>query len=162
MVGWSEEPALEGMSNAVSLRVTETASGRGVESIDQTLRVTVIFGAIENVYEPELRAVRGQAGAYTAAMIPTRAGDYIFRFKGRIEDLVVDESFESGPQRFDPIAAPDELQYPDRIGGTSALIDRIRSLEERLDLWRFAAIGAGGLALTSGVLALAALARTRR
>lgn len=162
VVGWSEEPALEGVPNAVFLRVTETASGRAVEGLEATLSVTVTFGGITEVHEPQLRAVRGTPGTYTAPMIPTRAGDYTFRFAGRVEDLAVDERFESGPQRFDPIRAAGDLQYPDKIGGMSGLADQVASLDERLQLWRFAVIGAGGFSLTAMVIAIAALVRTRR
>lgn len=162
VVGWSEEPALEGQLNPVFLRVTETASGRGVEGLDKTLRVTVTFGAIAQRHEPALRAVRETPGAYMAPMIPTRAGDYTFRFEGKVEDLAIDERFESGPQRFDPIRAPEDLQYPDRAGSAAALARELRSLDERFGLWRFAVIGAGSLALTALALSVAALVRMRR
>lgn len=162
VVGWNIEPALEGSPNGVLIRVNETTGGRAVSGVEQTLKLEVTYGGLRTAFTPALAPVRSAPGSYIAEIIPTRAGDYTFRFSGKIEDLVIDERFESGPGRFETVRVPDDLQYPDRDGSASALAREMRALDERVQLWRFAVLGAAGLAVTAAVLALAALVRTRR
>lgn len=161
-VGWRDEPALEGVMNAVELDIHETATRKRVERLTRTLRVLVSFGGLSQTFEPTLRAVHGEAGAYLGDLIPTTTGDYTFRVVGTIEDLKVDERFESGPGRFDPVRAPDTLQFPDRIGGPGATARELRSLSDQIQVWRVVALVAATTALASTGLAIASLRRTRR
>ncbi|MCX6024604.1 MAG: hypothetical protein NTZ05_23310, partial [Chloroflexi bacterium] len=62
-----------------------------------------------------LKARFGMKGAYTADLIPTKAGAYIFHFTGTINGQQVTEKFESGPGRFNDVQAPTALQFPEPV-----------------------------------------------
>ncbi len=153
-VGWHDEPAIEGIMNAVEVEVHETASGKGVEGLTRTLRVVVSYGGLAQTFEPTLRAVGGEPGSYLGDLIPTAPGDYTFRVVGTIEELKVDERFESGPGRFDPVRSPDALQFPDRVGSAGALAREIRALNDQLQFWRLVTVGAVAIALVATGVAL--------
>lgn len=156
-VGWRDEPALEGMLNAVQVEVKETATGQGVEGSEKTLRVVVSFGGGIQTFEPVIEPVFGQAGTYAGAIIPTRSGDYLFRVTGKIGQQNVDERFESGPGRFDVVRSPSTLQFPDQAGTAGALGREQRATREIAEQTRLIAIGGLTLAIVSVALALLAL-----
>lgn len=153
-VGWRDEPALEGALNAVQVEIRETATGKGIEGLTNTLRVLVSFGGSGQTFEPTLEATAGEPGTYTGAIIPTRIGDYIFRVTGTIDRLTFDERFESGPGRFGVVRSPSSLQFPDQIGSDPALA---RDLADQTRLVAYAALGVGLAAL-----AVVVLSRRRR
>jgi len=159
-VGWRDEPALEGMLNAVQVEVRETATGHGVEGSEKTLRVLVSFGGGIQTFEPVIEPVFGQAGTYTGAIIPTRSGDYLFRVAGKINQQNVDERFESGPGRFDVVRSPSTLQFPDQAGTAGALGREQRATREIAEQTRLVALG--GLTLSVVAVSLALLALRRR
>lgn len=159
-VGWRDEPAIEGIMNAVEVEVHETASGKGVQGLSRTLRLLVSYGGLTQTFEPTLRPVGAEAGSYLGDFIPTASGDYTFRVVGTIEDLKVDERFESGPSRFDPVRPPDTLQFPERVGSAGALAREVRALNDQVQAWRLVTVGALGLALAAGVALM--LIRGRR
>ncbi|MDO8530842.1 MAG: hypothetical protein Q7T26_01540 [Dehalococcoidia bacterium] len=121
VVGFFEEPALEGQPNGVGLRVTDTSvtPPRSVEGVEKTLKVTVSQGPASK--EMALQTVFGQPGSYRTVFIPTRPGRYIFQFTGDIEGAKVDQRFESGPGRFSDIEAADPLQFPQQVPGGLAV-----------------------------------------
>lgn len=111
IVGWMGEPSLVGQPNGIDLRISKTADGSPVEGAEKTLKAAIAFGGGQA--KPfTLRTVFGKPGAYTADVIPTKAGSYIFTFTGTLEGTQVNEKFESGPGRFDDAQATDALQFP--------------------------------------------------
>src|ERR671933_347783 len=90
VVGWIGEPALQGEPNGIDLRITDKASGQPVEGAEKTLKASVAFGGGQPKEFP-LRARFGQKGAYTADLIPTRSGTYLFTFSGTINGQNVNE-----------------------------------------------------------------------
>ena len=153
VVGWLGEPAFVGAQNAVDLRVTDTRATppRNVEGLEKTLTVEVFQGGSTTPFRASFRTRFGVPGAYAADVLPTREGNYRFVIKGKIETLDVNETFESGPGRFDEIRPVTALQYPDRVPAGVELartLEDIRSTGEQLRI----------IAIVALVLALASLA----
>ncbi|HVF36276.1 MAG TPA: hypothetical protein VND91_13215, partial [Candidatus Saccharimonadia bacterium] len=117
VVGWLDEPAFAGIANAVDLRVTDTRAtpASAVEGLERTLSVEVFQGGLTTPFASTFRARFGVPGGYAADIVPTRAGSYRFVITGRIGDLNVNETFESGPGRFDEVRAQGALQYPVQV-----------------------------------------------
>jgi hypothetical protein len=113
--------------------------------------VEVYQGGSVTPYRAAFRARFGVPGAYAADIVPTREGDYRFVVKGKIETLDVNETFESGPGRFDEIRPLTALQYPDTVPAGVALaraLEEIRSTGEQVRI----------IAILALVVALAAIA----
>ena len=153
-MGWRDEPALEGAVNAVYLEVQESASSKPVEGLAKTLRVQVSFGGGAQVFEPVLHPSAETPGAYVGDIIPTRAGDYIFHLTGTIGDLKVDERFETGPGRFDPVSSPTSLQFPDQLGSDANLAGDLQAVRDSDGVTRLIAIGAVLIGLASAGVVL--------
>ena len=137
VVGWLEEPAFSGVANAVDFRVMDTRStpAKPVEGLEKTLTVQVFQGGSTTPYNAPFRTRFGNPGAYAADIIPTREGSYRFVIKGKIETLEVNETFESGPGRFDEIRPITQLQYPDKVPAGAELgrtLDDIRSTTDQV------------------------------
>lgn len=162
VVGWNVEPALEGEANAVFLRVTETGSGRAVEGLESTVKVAVTYGGSTKTFEPALRALRGTPGSYIADIVPTRAGDYIFRFQGKVETTDLDQRFESGPGRFNPIVAQTDLQFPEKVSSPLELSRQSRAAIDYAETTRTFFIGSLALSGMAALLAGTALVQVRR
>src|SRR2546425_653260 len=111
VVGFIGEPAIVGEPNGIDLRITDKASGQPVEGAEKTLKASVQYGGGQP-RELALRARFGMKGAYTADLIPTRAGAYSFTFTGAVGDEPVDQKFESGPGRFNDVEDAAKLQFP--------------------------------------------------
>ena len=159
-MGWRDEPALEGAANAVYLEVRETATGKPVDALAKTLHVQVAFGGGGQTFEPILRALADTPGAYVGDIIPTRAGEYRFHLTGTIVDVPVDERFETGPGRFDPVTTPTAVQFPDQVGSAADTARAARTARETADQTRVLAIAA--VALAGIALVLSGLAARRR
>src|SRR5688572_18418633 len=101
VVGWLEEPSFVGVTNAVSLAVTDTriTPAKPVEGLEKTLTVQVYQGGSTTAFSPAFRTRFGVPGSYAADIIPTREGSYRFVITGKLETLDVNETFESGPGR---------------------------------------------------------------
>ncbi|HXG41590.1 MAG TPA: hypothetical protein VNL95_02565 [Dehalococcoidia bacterium] len=127
IVGFMNEPAIAYYPNALDLRVQD-ASGQPVTGLEQTLRAEVIVGGGAQRRALELEPAFNQPGRYFGYFIPTLPGDYTFRIYGQVGGQTVDESFTSGPGRFDPAADPAELQFPRQMPTT---IDLQQSLAQR-------------------------------
>jgi hypothetical protein len=119
VVGWIVEPAYVELPNGVDFRVTNAATKQPIEGLDKTVKVEVTKGGTKKTYD--LRARFGQPGAYTADIMPTSTGDYSFRFTGEIEGVRIDETFESGPGRFNTIQALSTTQFPAPLPSTGEL-----------------------------------------
>lgn len=126
IVGFIDEPALLEEPNGIDLRVTNRQTNAPVDGLEKTLKADVTVGAQTRTFE--LRARYGQKGAYTADLIPTRAGTWSFRFHGTINGVAVDERFESGPGRFNDVQPKAELQFPVREPSIAELTQQVVQL----------------------------------
>ena len=142
VVGWLQEPAFAGVANAVDVRVTDTRSTppKPVEGLEKTLTVEVFQGGSTMPFSAPFRTRFGSPGAYAADILPTRAGDYRFVVKGKIETLDLNETFESGPGRFDEIRPVTQLQYPDKVAAGADLTRALEDLRSTADQVRIIAI----------------------
>jgi hypothetical protein len=128
VVGWVTEPAYVNLPNAVDLRVSRTADGSPVTGLEQTLKVEVTHGSKKT--EVALRPRFNTPGAYDGRMVPSAVGDYSFRFFGTIEGLQVNETFTSGPNTFNSIAALEG--WPNPLPSSQQLDETIKGLEQRI------------------------------
>ena len=152
VVGFNEEPALQGQPNGMQVTITvPSEGGRAVEGLADTLRASVALGGGQPREFP-LRAVFGQAGRYVADFIPTRSGTYIFTFSGSIEGNPVNERFESGPGRFDDVKAVDQLQFPEAVPPGNEVARVARTADDRAAAAEEAASTARGLAIAGLVV----------
>lgn len=158
VVGWLNEPALVGQTNAATILVRDTrvtSSVRPVEGLEKTLTIRVAAGGLAETYTGTLRTVPGQAGLYALQLIPTVSGSYTYRITGKVEDLDVNEAFESGPGRFNDVEPQSALQYPAKVPVASELTQRLEAIERSMTVTQVAAAGAVLLALAALGLALA-------
>ncbi len=149
VVGFINEPALQGEPNGIDLRITDKATQQPVEGAEKTLKASIAFGGGQ-AKELPLRARFRMPGSYIADVIPTRSGTYIFTFAGDVGGQAVSERFESGPGRFNDVEAATTLQFP--VSEPSAL-----ELQRSLDEARQQAATASTMAmvgLVSGLLGL--------
>ncbi|HZR98844.1 MAG TPA: hypothetical protein VFE37_09070 [Chloroflexota bacterium] len=112
VVGFLKEPAVEGDTNGIDLRVSK-AGDQPVEGLEKTLKAEVIVGGA--TLPLELKPRFRTPGAYDADFVPTRPGGYTFHFSGTVEGQPVDERFESGPGRFNDVQAVAPMQFPDKV-----------------------------------------------
>ena len=135
VVGFSSEPAYEGQMNGVQLRVREGEgeSAVPVEGIDVTLEVEVTHVASGVSEVMTLRPVFGDPGHYRNHWVPTAPGDYRFRFFGTIGDVQVDETFESGPDTFNPVEPADALYFPEDVPASRELEGAVRGAQSAAD-----------------------------
>lgn len=183
VVGFQGEPAYIEEPNGASVTVART-DGQPVEGLEKTLKVEVTTGGDSRTFE--LKRVFNRPGAYVAEFIPTKTGPFTFRFFGKIEDLDVNERFESGPNRFDEVKAKKDLQFPAAVptnGELAAQVQQARPAEgpqspgaptadevkralDRADSARTTAFVVGGAGVIFGLLGLGlavfALAGRRR
>lgn len=111
VVGFLQEPAVQGQLNGVDLRVTNIETNQPVIGLEKTLKVRVRAGGGPEK-EFDLQPRFNMPGAYAAYFIPSRAGGYVFTFVGTIDGQQVNESFQSGHGRFDDVAPLDEVTFP--------------------------------------------------
>lgn len=134
------------------LEVVDAHSRAPVDHLEKTVQVEVIVGGAVARRTFDFEPVPQEAGHYQAAFIPTAAGDYTFRVFGTIGSTKVDERFESGPGRFDPVVSNSALQFPKPVTTTDELAARI----DQLQLIAIAGlvIGSAGLIVAIGSLML--------
>lgn len=153
-VGWTGEPAYQGQRNGIALSIVNRDTNQPVEGAEKTLKAEILFGGQKR--EVALRAVFRQPGQYTADVIPTRDGDYRFRFFGNIEGQAVDEVFDSADGKFDGVQKTDALYFPG--GDTSTqLAQTVQAAEQQAaQSQTFGILGLvlGALGLVAGGAAL--------
>ena len=155
VVGFLNEPALADQPNGVDLRVTNTETKEPVNGVEQSLSVEVMAGG--RTLPLKLRAVFGQPGKYAADFVPTRPGQYTFRFVGHIEGTPVDQRFESGPGRFNDVESVAGLQFPERGISTVEASQQLQALQAQAaqaQLVGFAGLAVGILGLLAGGFAI--------
>src|SRR5262245_24353017 len=114
VVGFLVEPALEGLKNGVDLRVLHAETEAPLEGLQDMLQVEVTHVPSTAGKVLKLRSIYRTPGHYTADLIPTAPGQYRFRFFGNIQDMTVQETFDSksGGGQFDDVVSSADLQFP--------------------------------------------------
>jgi hypothetical protein len=108
VVGFLDEPAIQGDTNGISLEVTK--ADKPVTGLDLTLKAEIIVG--DQKKEVALSPVWKTDGSYEAVFIPTQPGDYAFRFFGTVDGTTIDETFTSSPNGFDSVAPRTDYEFP--------------------------------------------------
>lgn len=157
IVGWVNEPAVAGQSNGLDLMVTETAGDKAVQGLERTLTAEVITGGGAKTRRLELEPDADRPGHYTSGFVPTRVGDYTFHISGMAGTTKVDEKFESGPNRFDPVTDIVGLEFPDQVPSSGDLARQLADANTKLTI----AIAIAALALVVSVASLVPALRRR-
>jgi hypothetical protein len=157
IVGWVTEPAIVGQSNGLDLTVTETDGDKAVSGLEKTLVAEVITGGGAKTRRLELAPDGDQPGHYTSGFVPTRVGDYTFHISGMAGTTKIDEKFESGPNRFDPVTDIVGLEFPDQIPSTADLAQQLADASTKLTI----ALAIAGLALVLSVASFVPALRRR-
>lgn len=146
VVGFLNEPSIANQPSGLDLTVkfyangqvptsegdeAAEAAGQPVEGLDKTLNAEVIVGGAAKKMQLTLEPAFNNPGHYEGHFIPTAPGDYTFHISGKVQDKDVDESFSSGPQTFDPVDDPADLQFPDKLSTTAELQSSITALQNK-------------------------------
>ncbi len=110
VVGWTGEPAFEGEKNGIDLRIFVRDTNEPVSGAEKTLKAEVTFGGQRK--EVPLRAVFQQPGRYSGDLVPTKEGDYRFRFFGTIDSDEVNQTFDSADKKFNGVESIKGIQFP--------------------------------------------------
>jgi hypothetical protein len=132
VVGFLTEPAFEGLKNGVDLRVLQADSEAPVEGLQDTLQVEVTHVPSTVRKNLKLRTIYRNPGHYTADLIPTAPGQYRFRFFGNIQELAVQETFDSksGGGQFDDVESSVDLQFPVRLPEIREMANALRGAQQ--------------------------------
>jgi hypothetical protein len=149
VVGWLNEPAFQGFANGASVRITDPRlnPAKAMEGLAEAITIEVRSGGLSTTFTGKTRAVFGQPGLYSLDVIPTAGGAYTFQIKGKIETLEFNEKFESGPGRFNDVAAQNALQYPAKAPVAADLAERLDAIDRQLGSLQVIAIVAIVLAI---------------
>ena len=153
--GQQDRIGVNGLANSLTVEVTHLAADMSASGTSRQMALSPL---------PE-----GE-GRYVAPFIPTVPGPYRFRFIGTIDGMAIDESFTSGPGRFDDVRSAAEAQFPRAVpsareiaGVATAAQQQARDASDAsATAMTIAIVGVvvGGLGLlTGGVLALSAFRR---
>lgn len=134
-VGFLNEPTYTDQANGVSLTVTEKGTDKAVEGLQDTVQVEVTAAGEHRTLRFEATE---QAGQYVAGFVPTRATTYAFRIFGKMGSTDVNETFESGPGRFDEPQSVTTAQIPAK----SETDQRLLNLQSAVDQTRLIALAA--------------------
>jgi hypothetical protein len=107
--GWRIEPTYTGIFNGPELTIQRTETMEPVTGAADTLLIEVTFGGQSKMLR--LRETE-EPGHYTADLIPTRPGDYSFRVYGTVEDLPIEETFNSADGGFNTVNPIEDIQFP--------------------------------------------------
>ena len=157
VVGWASEPAVVAQSNGLDLTVTDVSSGKGVDGLEKSLKAEVITGGGAKTRSLELAPDGDQPGHYTSGFVPTRVGDYTFHISGTAGATKIDEKFESGPNRFDPVSDSIGLEFPDQIPSSGDLARQLADANTKLTV----AIAIAAVALIVSIGSLVPALRRR-
>lgn len=157
-VGWVNEPALVGQSNAVQLVIHDHDESPVTDLGPDDLTVVVSTGGQDSaalLLTAAFDAEEGEGplGEYRATLIPTAPGDYTFHLVGKIHDTAVDESVASGEETFDPVVGSTDLEFPVKQPTLTEVGTRLDRIDGRIAALQSAAPGSDALAATSAAAA---------
>jgi hypothetical protein len=160
IVGFLVEPAFEGLKNGVDLRVFEAVSDAPLEGLQDTLQVEITHVPSKVGKVLPLRTIYRDPGHYTADLIPTAPGQYRFRFVGSIQDMAVQETFDSksGGGQFDDIESSGDIQFPVRLPEIREIANVVRGVQQGTQQAHNVALQAQQRGATTWPLTLVALA----
>lgn len=155
LVGFGTEPAFENEPNAAALTLTRGEDRPVVRGVD--LEVEIAFGGQTTTMELEpgfVVGAFGEPGLYEADFVPTRPGQYTFRFTGTVGDREIDEEFVSGPDTFSDVTARAESSFPVADPSNAELAGRLEQETGRLRELAAAAADDADRARTLALIAL--------
>lgn len=163
VVGFLNEPAIEGQVNGLDLTVTDLsnkdASGNGapVMGLEKTLKAQVL---VPNGAMKELPVVArfGLPGKYAAYLVPTAPGTYMYHISGTINEQKIDETFTSGPNTFSDVNPLASVQFPNQVSVPANLqsqLDSAKSSANTARIFGIAGLIVGILGLAAGGVSLA-------
>lgn len=164
VVGWVTEPAYVGYPNAVQLRLSNTAGDPITDLGADELQVEVSFGG-QKTAPMALEPAFDSPGEYHAPLMPTRPGDFSFRFFGTIQGQTYDQAYQSGEETFDAPKNPADVSFPAKdptVGELASRVEQLGGEDEggtSSDNTGMIGIGLGVLAL---IVALAALLKKNK
>ncbi len=135
-LGWVVEPAYAGVYNGVEVHISmgkdehtdgATDEHAEAEAIEANLQIEVSFGDATKMLDLELAG--DEPNHYTAPIIPTRAGDYIFRLTGTIGETPVDETFSSADGEFSSVEPISDVLFPEPEASIEGLQNQINQLQ---------------------------------
>jgi hypothetical protein len=147
-------------ANAATIAIRRVGTGEPVVGVEKTLKFRIAFGG-NAPKELPLRANFQKRGFYTAELIPTRTGDYIFEFVGSIEDTPINEKFESGPGRFETVTSMEGLQFPQAAPDTITLLNELTAVRDEVNTARMMAMVGIVVGVLGTVVGLVAILRKR-
>lgn len=157
LVGFVDEPAIEGQPNEISIRITNKATGQPVTDAAKTLKVTAAYGKSQP-RTLTLEESRTEKGLYTAQLIPTKVGSYTFTFTGSIDGQPIKNArFQSGPNTFSDVVPPKTLEFPVAVPGTTGLAQQTQAADataQNAKLLGFGGIAAGVIGIILAIIAL--------
>ena len=119
VIGFHNEPAIQGEPNGLDLFVTNTKTNEKVNKLESSLSAEIVYGSSKK--KLELKPQWGLEGAYTAYILPTEAGDYTWHIFGKIGETPVDVSMTSSPDTFSSVIAKSDFSFPGVEPSTSEL-----------------------------------------
>lgn len=126
----------------------EAAMATPVEGLEDSLQAELIFGESRKTFAIEPKW--NEPGAYTAAVIPTEAGDYTWHIFGDIDGTPVDATMTSGPDTFSSIGTKADVAFPEAEPAASELRSDIAALDGKVT----ELAGANQTAFRAGVLGI--------
>ena len=132
VVGFLNEPTVQGELNGIDLTITTTADKKPVVGADKTLKAEVIVGGNAKVMPVDLAPASDEDptnGKYAAYFIPTIPGSYTFHFTGSLNGDTVDQRFDSGPNTFDDVQPATALQFPQKLPDPTTVQSQISSAQ---------------------------------
>ncbi|MBM3943377.1 MAG: hypothetical protein FJ316_10745 [SAR202 cluster bacterium] len=154
VVGFIAEPAFEGQKNGVDLRVTNKETTQPIEGLEKTLQVEITHIGSNTSKTFPIRTMFRDPGHYTNDLIFTAPGQYKFRFFGDIKGTPVNETFESGPGRFNDMQSSADLQFPQKLPETREVEEAARGAQSTAQQAQSAAQQAGSRASSANTLAI--------
>jgi hypothetical protein len=162
-VGWQHEPTYVDQLNGVQI-IIHDADGAPVDDLGNpvTLKVSVTYAQQASdplELEPSFDADTGEGnhGEWDAAILPTAPGNYTFHLTGTINGDAVDEKFTSSDTTFDPVANPDEIEFPVKTPSNGELATNLAKSQPRVAEAQSTASSAKDSSSTATTVAVLAL-----
>jgi hypothetical protein len=127
VVGFLNEPAISDQPNGIDLTVTDVNTGDPVIGLEKSLKAQIIYGG--ETEDVTLSPRFNLPGKYTAYVIPTKTGTWKFHFTGKLNSDSIDETFISGPGRFNDVEAAQTFQFPAKTPGMVELNAQVNSAQ---------------------------------